>query len=256
MIPYHNIDPVIASFGVLKISYYSLSYVIGILFGWYYSKLLAHKFQLAISGQQIEDFITWIIISIIIGGRLGHVFFYDAEAYLANPIEILKTYEGGMSFHGAILGVLIASILYSKSCRIPLYIITDLISTVGPFGIMLGRFANFINGELYGRFTNVPWGMIFPDSPEFPRHPSQIYEALSEGLLIFIIMNITAFKFGAFQKNYFQTGLFLILYAIARSICEIFREPDDMFWFFTEGQLLSIPMIILGICLLKRKSGN
>jgi phosphatidylglycerol:prolipoprotein diacylglycerol transferase len=255
MIPYHNIDPVIASFGVLKISYYSLSYVIGILFGWYYACFLSQKFALPITKKQIEDFITWVIISIIIGGRLGHVLFYDPIWYFTHPIEILKTYEGGMSFHGAIIGVLIASFFYAKSQKIQMSIITDLICTVGPFGIMLGRIANFINGELYGRFTDVPWGMIFPDSPEFPRHPSQIYEAASEGLLIFIIMNIAAFKFNAFQQKYLQTGLFLISYGIARSICEIFREPDDIFWIFTEGQLLSIPMIVLGAvsCLSKRK---
>ena len=253
MIPYHNIDPIIISFGVLKVSWYSMSYVTGILFGWHYSGYLAQKFDLQITKKQIEDFITWIIISIIIGGRLGHVLFYDLDEYLANPIDILKTYEGGMSFHGAIIGVLIASLLYSRKHKIKLSTITDIIVTIAPFGIMLGRMANFINGELYGRATNVPWGIVFPDNPEFPRHPSQIYEAFSEGLLLFLIMNFMVFKYRAFHKPFLQTGLFLILYGIFRSICEIFREPDGIFWFLTEGQLLSIPMIISGIFILRER---
>ena len=252
MIQYHNIDPIIISFGVLKISWYSLSYVAGILFGWHYTSFLSAKFNLLITKKQIEDFITWVVISIIIGGRLGHVIFYDLNQYLANPIEILKTYEGGMSFHGAIIGILIASIIYSRKYSVSLSIITDLISTAAPLGIMLGRIANFINGELYGRATDVSWAVIFPSDPEFPRHPSQIYEAASEGLLLFIIMNFIAFKYNSLKIPFFQTGLFLIFYGVFRSICEIFREPDDILWCLTEGQVLSIPMIILGSYLLRK----
>ena len=251
MIQYPNIEPVILSFGILKISWYSVSYVVGILFGWNYSIFLAQKFNLNIKKTQIEDFISWLILSIIIGGRLGYVLFYNLDDYLAHPIEILKTYEGGMSFHGAVIGILIGAILYSRKYKIPLYELSDLICVSAPFGIMLARIANFINGELYGKVTNSKLGMIFPANPDFPRHPSQLYEAFSEGLVLMIIMMIAVFYSNVLKYQYRATGIFLIFYAIFRSICEFFREPDGHILFFTEGQFLSLPMLIVGIIIIK-----
>ena len=253
MIPYHNIDPVILSFGTLKVSWYSLSYVIGIIFAWYYAVFLSKKFKLSITPRQIENFITWVIISIIIGGRLGYVLFYELDEYLDDPIEIFKTYNGGMSFHGAIIGVMLGAFFYTRKYNLSLVLFFDLLSVTAPAGIFLGRIANFINGELYGRITDVSWAVVFPYGGPFPRHPSQLYEALGEGLLLFIIMNILVFKFNSLKKPWLSSSVFFIGYGFARFICELFREPEHMLGPFTEGQVLSIPMIILGICLLKRK---
>lgn len=255
MLTFPNIDPVIISFGPLAISWYSLSYVVGILIGWFYIlKLIRINYTNDIKKEHIDDLVTWVIIGIIIGGRLGYVTFYDPIKYFSNPIEILKTYEGGMSFHGGVIGYITATALFARSRNINFLSLTDLSSAAAPIAIFLGRIANFINGELYGRVTDVPWSFIFPGSDNLPRHPSQLYEASLEGLILFFILAIAALKFNGLSKKGFISGLFLVFYTIFRMTVELFREPDAQIGFvlgqFTMGQLLSIPMLIAGIVLI------
>ena len=260
MIDFPNINPVIFSVGPLAVSWYSLSYIVGILLGWYYANKLILLYPIGISRQHTEDFISWAIIAIIIGGRLGHVLFYDPEKYLSNPIEILKTYEGGMSFHGGIFGVGVAAYLYCKKNQIRFLSFSDVLAIVAPIGLFLGRIANFINAELYGRQTNVPWAVIFPHSDGFPRHPSQLYEALLEGLLLFCIMLYFTYKSKFLQNPGRMSGIFLIFYGSFRVLVEFFREPDVkigfIFKYFTLGQILCIPMILLGAYLWNHSTKN
>lgn len=249
-----NIDPIIFSFGPFAVSFYSLSYVIGVILGLIYASYLCKKFShVNISRKQWEDFSTYIIIGIILGGRLIYVAFYNPSRYFANPIEILKTYEGGMSFHGGVIGITIAAFLFARKNKIEFLVITDLISMVAPIGIFLGRIANFFNGELYGRVTNVWWAFKFPGSDMLARHPSQLYEAFLEGLCILIIMFCNRQKL--IRRGYIS-GLFLVIYAIFRIFAECFREPDINIGFLvnqlTMGQLLSIPMLFLGIYIIRR----
>lgn len=249
-----NIDPIIFSFGPFAVSFYSLSYVIGVILGLIYAAYLCKQFSnVNISRKQWEDFSTYIIIGIILGGRLIYVFFYNPYRYLSNPIEILKTYEGGMSFHGGVIGVIIAAFLFARKNKIEFLAITDLISMVSPIGIFLGRIANFLNAELYGRASSAWWAFKFPGSDMIPRHPSQLYEAFLEGLCIFIIMFCNRKKL--IRRGYIS-GLFLICYSIFRIFAECFREPDIQIGFLIEkltmGQLLSIPMLLFGIIIMKR----
>jgi|JI8StandDraft_1071087.scaffolds.fasta_scaffold11167_3 phosphatidylglycerol:prolipoprotein diacylglycerol transferase len=260
MIDFPNINPVIFSVGPLAVSWYSLSYIVGILLGWYYANKLILLYPIGISRQHTEDFISWAIIAIIIGGRLGHVLFYDPEKYLSNPIEILKTYEGGMSFHGGIFGVGVAAYLYCKKNQIRFLSFSDVLAIVAPIGLFLGRIANFINAELYGRQTNVPWAVIFPHSDGFPRHPSQLYEALLEGLFLFCIMLYFTYKSKFLLNPGRMSGIFLIFYGSFRVLVEFFREPDVkigfIFKYFTLGQILCIPMILLGAYLWNHSTKN
>ncbi|MDP4708444.1 MAG: prolipoprotein diacylglyceryl transferase [Rickettsiaceae bacterium] len=250
-----NIDPVIISLGPLAVSWYSLSYVVGIMLGWFYIlKLISRDTNNDINKKHIEDFITWIIIGVIIGGRLGYVLFYDPVKYFSNPIEILKTYQGGMSFHGGTIGYITASALFARRNNISFLGLTDLSAAATPIALFLGRLANFINAELYGRVTDVPWAFIFPGSDYQPRHPSQLYEAALEGFVLFCILFVVAIKYRGLSKRGLLSGLFLILYTIFRIIIEFFREPDVQIGFFagsfTMGQLLSIPMLVAGIFLI------
>lgn len=253
MLPFPDIDPVIISLGPLAVSWYSLSYVVGILIGWAYATKLVKINSIGISPKNIEDFIAWVIIGIILGGRLGYVLIYDPTKYFSNPIEIFKTYEGGMSFHGGILGYICASYIFSKKYHINFIALTDISAVVAPIAIALGRTANFINAELYGRVTNVPWAVIFPGSDLQPRHPSQLYEAFLEGALLFLILFYAA-KHKALAKRGLTSGLFLVFYSLFRSFVELFREPDQKIGFLaqglTMGQLLCIPMLLLGIYLI------
>lgn len=255
MLTFPNINPVIISFGPLAVSWYSLSYVVGILLGWYYIlRLIQINTSNGIKKEHIDDFVTWVIIGIVVGGRLGYVLFYDPIKYFSNPIEILKTYEGGMSFHGGIIGYITVSALFARSRNISFLALTDLSVAAAPITICLGRMANFINAELYGRVTDVPWAFIFPGSDYLPRHPSQLYESALEGVALFCIINIAALKFGGLQKKGMLSGLFLVFYTIFRIIIEFFREPDAQIGFFlgsfTMGQLLSVPMFVTGIILI------
>ncbi|NRB11402.1 MAG: prolipoprotein diacylglyceryl transferase, partial [Rickettsiaceae bacterium] len=241
--------------------WYSLSYVFGVLIGWYYANKIIDRYDIGVTKKHFEDFITWIIIGLIVGARLGHVFFYELAYYINNPIDILKTYEGGMSFHGGVLGLFLAAYFFARKHKIPFFSLGDLMAAGAPIGLMLGRITNFINAELYGRITDVPWAFIFPGSDGKPRHPSQLYEAALEGVVLFLILFIAIMKFGYIKKRGFISGLFLIFYALFRSIVEFFRVPDGVISILgivdiTTGQMLSLPMIIFGIYCLKMKDTN
>ncbi len=249
----HNFDPIIFNLGFIEIRWYSLAYILGILIGWWYGKLIIKK-KLYNSEQKIylEEFdhlISYLIVSIILGGRLGYVIFYNFEYYLNDPVKILKIWEGGMSFHGALVGVIVGTYLFSVKRKIKVFFLLDIIACVSPIGIFLGRIANFINSELVGKVTNVTWSVIFPSVDMMQRHPSQLYEAFLEGVILFIIINVTMF-----QKNY-DFGkcsyLFLIYYGIFRVTAELFREPDPQvgyfFNFLSMGTLLSLIMILAGL---------
>jgi len=252
----HNLDPVLIDFGLLAIRWYSLAYIFGIILGWWLGKKIINHvikdINLKFNIKEFDDLITYLIISIIVGGRLGYVIFYNQNYYLANPLDIIKVWEGGMSFHGALLGIIIGTHLFSKKKGLPTYFLLDIIACVSPIGIFLGRLANFINGELVGKVTTVSWGVIFPAIDSLPRHPSQLYEAFLEGAVLFLILNSLIFK--RRYKMGTCSYLFLIYYGIFRIISEFFRQPDSqlgyLFDLFSMGTLLSFLMIIAGLIIL------
>ncbi len=263
MINYPIIDPIIYEIGGgLAISWYSLSYVIGILAGAYMAKRIVINKSINMNENIFDDYISYFIIGIIIGGRLFYVFFYDPSKFYADPLAILKTYEGGMSFHGGLVGALISTYIYTKNRKVSFFSFLDILASVAPFGIMLGRVANFINAELYGRVTNAPWGMIFPHSDGLVRHPSQLYQAFFEGLLLFIILQFLVYRKNILKFRGLTSAFFIMLYAIFRFVIEFFREPDYQIGYlmnyFTQGQILCIPMFIAGFMIIYcyRKTWN
>ena len=250
----NNFDPVAFQIFSLEIRWYSLAYIFGILFGWVYCKKILIKDRYIFN--LFDDFITYLIIGIILGGRLGYTFFYNFEYYLKNPLEILMVWNGGMSFHGGLVGVVVASKLFSIKHKINQFIFLDLVALSAPIGIFFGRIANFINSELYGRATEVPWSVQFLLIDNIKRHPSQLYEALFEGILLFLILRYF------FEKKFLKkpgqiSGLFLILYSIFRFILEFFRSPDPQIGYLifdlTLGQLISLIFLIIGIFLFLKK---
>lgn len=269
-IPFPGIDPVALSLGPVMIRWYSLAYIVGVILGWLYCQKLALRRPGAPSGDDFTDFLPWAMLAIVIGGRLGYILFYGLEYYLAHPGEILMLWRGGMSFHGGLLGVSLAMILFARARKIPVLAFSDLISCAAPIGLFLGRIANFINGELFGRVTEHPWGMVFPNGGTQPRHPSQLYEAFLEGVMLFVILAVIAHmqprrmaphtppRHGVtphkVTRHGVLTGVFLLGYGLARTFVELFREPDQQLGFLfgglTMGQLLSWPMIIGGGSLL------
>jgi phosphatidylglycerol:prolipoprotein diacylglycerol transferase len=253
MLVFPAIDPIAIELGPLAIRWYSLAYVVGILGGWWLLKRLDRDKPL-LSKEALDDIIVYTILGIILGGRVGYVLFYKLSYYLENPAEILQVWHGGMSFHGGMLGFLIAIWWFAKKYNIGFITLTDRLSVVAPMGLFLGRIANFINGELYGRATDSPLGMVFPNSDGLPRHPSQLYQAGMEGLILFIVVFFLATRTHAKEVTGRLSGVFMLGYGIARSIGECFREPDAQLGFLfagiTMGQLLSLPMILLGLYLL------
>lgn len=250
MLKFPQIDPVLIHLGPVSVHWYGIAYVVGLLVGWQYAVWLAKRFAPIITKAQIDDFMMWALGGIIIGGRLGHILFFELDRYLANPLEIFMTWKGGMSFHGGMLGVVIAIILYCRKTNLPILRFADILTAITPIGLFLGRLANFINSELYGRVTDVSWGMIFPNGGPLPRHPSQLYEAALEGLLLLIILHI-GWRTAAIRDVPGRvTGLFLLGYGLARTLVEFVREPDAMHMIIgmelTTGQLLSLPMILVG----------
>ncbi len=257
-----TIDPVALSLGPLTIRWYALAYVAGILVGWW----LLRRLNLRpidglpprpLSKQAIDDIMVWAIAGILLGGRLGYVLFYKPGYYLEFPAEIFKVWHGGMSFHGGFIGVLVAMYLFCRKFDISCLILMDMLAAVAPVGLFFGRIANFINGELYGRVaaSDVSWAMVFPGGGDLPRHPSQLYEATMEGLLLFILLFGLAWYSRIREKPGMLSGLFLIGYGIARSTAELFREPDAHLGFLlggsaTMGQLLSLPMIAAGMAIM------
>ena len=250
----NNFDPVAFNLFAFEIRWYSLAYIFGILFGWFYCKRFLIKDKIILT--LFDDLVTYLIIGIIVGGRLGYILFYNLEYYSQNFIEIFFIWEGGMSFHGGLIGIIMASFIFSKKHNINKYIFLDLISVSAPIGLFFGRVANFINSELIGKATNGSWGVIYPHFDSIPRHPSQLYESFLEGIVLFIIMNLIYFK-----KKY-KTGTvsfaFLFFYGIFRFIAEIFREPDKqlgyLFGSFSMGMLLSLIMIFFSIILFYKKN--
>ena len=248
----HNIDPILMDFGFIAIRWYSLAYILGIIIGWWLGKkIIVHvlravnfKFKL----NDFDDLISYIIVSLILGGRLGYIIFYNLDYFIENPIDIIKIWEGGMSFHGALIGIIIGTHLFSVRRNIPTFFMLDIVACVSPIGIFFGRIANFINSELIGKAAAVSWSVIFPLVDMTPRHPSQIYEAILEGIILFIILNTWIFK--KKYKKGICSCLFLIFYGIFRIISEIFREPDVqigyLFNLFSMGTILSFFMIISG----------
>ena len=252
----HNLEPVLLDFGFIVIRWYSLAYIFGIILGWWLGKkIIKHilkNINIKFNIKDFDDLITYLIISIIIGGRLGYIIFYNLPYYINNPLDIIKVWEGGMSFHGALLGIIIGTYLFSKKKSVPALFLLDVIACVSPIGIFLGRIANFINGELIGKVTKVSWSVIFPAIDSLPRHPSQLYEAVLEGAILFLILNSIIFK----QRYIMGTCscLFLIYYGIFRIISEFFRQPDVqigyLFNLISMGTLLSVFMIIAGLIIL------
>jgi phosphatidylglycerol:prolipoprotein diacylglycerol transferase len=251
-------DPVLISFGPIAIRWYALAYIVGILLGWLYARAtigcerLWNK-PMPFTVSAYDDFVLWVTLGIILGGRIGYVLFYNPGYFAAHPLEAFQLWKGGMSFHGGFLGCVLAVILFARHRRLSILSLGDITCAAGTIGIFLGRIANFINGELWGRPTDLPWGMVFPTGGPLPRHPSQLYEATLEGLLLFVLL--TAFiRAGALKRPGFILGAFSFGYAVARSIGEHFREPDPQLGFLwgglTMGTLLSVPLMLAGIILM------
>jgi phosphatidylglycerol:prolipoprotein diacylglycerol transferase len=255
LIPYPHFDPVLVHLGPLAIRWYALAYIAGILIGWVYARAIIHNEKLwggaaPFTEVEFDDFLLWVTLGIILGGRIGYVLFYNLPRFAAHPLEIFELWTGGMSFHGGFTGCVIAVIAFAKKRGISILSLGDVTCAVGPIGLFLGRIANFINGELWGRPTNVPWAMMFPGGGPIPRHPSQLYEATLEGLLLLLLLFVLV-RLGALKRPGLIIGSFAVGYSIARIFCEFFREPDVQLGFLwggvTMGQLLSIPLALAGL---------
>jgi phosphatidylglycerol:prolipoprotein diacylglycerol transferase len=258
----HNLNPVLISFGFFEIRWYSLAYIFGILIGWWIAKkIISFKIKnktIDFDGRIFDDLISYIIISIILGGRLGYVIFYNLSYYLINPLDIFKIWLGGMSFHGALIGIVLGTYLFTRKTKINFFFFLDVIACVAPVGIFFGRLANFINGELYGKPSNFFGSVIFPKIDNLSRHPSQLYEAILEGLTLFVILIIMIYRKEI--KTGMVSAFFMILYGFFRIIAEQFREPDPqigyLFDLFTMGSILSFSMILIGLFILKKATKN
>lgn len=259
--PFPNISPIAFELGPIVIRWYALAYLAGIFFGiWYGTRLLKsanlwYKGQPPMTPDQLFDFTFWVVIGIIFGGRLGYVLFYDISILTTNPLNVFALWDGGMSFHGGLLGLITAMTIYMLSKKSNVLSGLDLLACCATIGLFLGRVSNFINGELYGSVTTMPWGVVFPHAGDLPRHPSQIYEGLLEGILLFFIIRyFTHVKF-ALRKPGFVAGVFGIGYASARIFVEFFRLPDShigylAFNWLTMGMVLSLPILLAGIALI------
>jgi phosphatidylglycerol---prolipoprotein diacylglyceryl transferase len=254
-LPFPAFNPVLISFGPFAIRWYALAYIFGILFGWLYARALIRNEAVwggspPLKVADFDDFVVWVTLGIVLGGRIGYVLFYNFEHFAAHPLEMLEVWKGGMSFHGGFLGCVLAVVLFARSRGISILSLGDITCAVGPIGLFLGRIANFINGELWGRPTDVPWAMVFPSGGPLPRHPSQLYEAALEGIVLFTLLAV-AIRMGALKRPGLIIGLFAMLYALMRSFCEWFREPDAQLGFLfdnwlTMGMLLSVPLLLTG----------
>lgn len=260
--PFPDFDPILVQIGPFAIRWYALAYVAGILVGWrYVAGLIKNQALWGPRGApatipQVDDLILWITLGIILGGRLGHVFFYTPSLIFTDPLEVVKVWNGGMSFHGGVLGVLIAVFIFTRINKIDVLRIGDAITAAAPIGLFFGRIANFINGELWGRPTDVPWAFVFPHAGIMPRHPSQLYEAALEGIVLFLILRWATHGARLLQRRGVVAGIFLLGYATFRTFIENFREPDSYLPNFplglTMGMMLSAPMFIGGAWLIWR----
>lgn len=249
-IAFPSLDPVAMTVGPLVIRWYAVAYLIGFIIAWRYSMALARQNPKGPAPECYDDFMSWGIVGTVLGGRLGYVLFYQSDYYLAQPLEAIKIWHGGMSFHGGMLGVILAAYLFVRSKKMSFFAFSDLLAVVTPIGLFFGRIANFINGELFGRETDVPWAMIFPRGGGSLRHPSQLYEAALEGILLFIILLLLSRSQKIRDRHGFISGSFLVGYGVFRFIVEFFREPDEQLGFLfsgaTMGQLLCVPMMLFG----------
>jgi phosphatidylglycerol:prolipoprotein diacylglycerol transferase len=255
-IAFPAIDPVALQVGPFALRWYALAYIAGIVAGWLLGRRLCALPPKAATREQVDDFVTWITLGIILGGRLGYVLFYRPGYYVTAPWEALYLWHGGMSFHGGMLGVVVAMLWFSHRQRLDPLLLADRAVTVVPIGLFLGRLANFANGELWGRVTDAPWGMVFPHAGPEPRHPSQLYQAFLEGICLFVLLQVLVRIPSIRARPGMLSGAFLCGYAVARIIGELFRQPDAQLGFLaggvTMGQLLSIPMLAVGGWLILR----
>jgi phosphatidylglycerol:prolipoprotein diacylglycerol transferase len=256
-IPYPAIDPVALRLGPLAVKWSGLAYVAGLLLGRFYVKALLQKDRLwpsekrPFTPEKVDDLLLFMTVGVLLGGRLGYVLFYQPRFFVTNPLEIAAVWNGGMSFHGALLGSIVAIVLFARRAGAELWSVMDLAAAATPMGLFFGRLANFINAELWGRASTVPWAMVFPDAGPLPRHPSQLYEALTEGLVLFAVLWWLTHRRQALRTPGVIGGAFLVGYGLARSFCELFREPDAGHILtlgpFTAGILYSLPMVLVGI---------
>jgi phosphatidylglycerol:prolipoprotein diacylglycerol transferase len=258
VLPFPVVDPVVIAIGPFAIRWYALAYIAGILIGWLYARALIRNDTLwggpaPMKVVDYDDFVVWVTLGIILGGRVGYVLFYNLPHFVIHPEEIFQLWHGGMSFHGGFLGCVAAVVLFAWRRRIPILSLGDVTCAVGPIGLFLGRLANFINGELWGRPSDVPWAMVFPAGGPLPRHPSQLYEATLEGAVLLVALAVIV-RAGALRRPGAVIGSFAIGYGIARIISEFFREPDAQLGFLwgglTMGMLLSIPLMLAGAAFL------
>ncbi|GGC80308.1 prolipoprotein diacylglyceryl transferase [Chelatococcus reniformis] len=266
-IPFPVIDPVLVSIGPFAIRWYALAYIVGLVGGWLYARRLAATERLwgplkRPTPADLDDLLVYVALGVVLGGRLGYVLFYDLKQYLEHPLDILAVWRGGMSFHGGFLGAVLGIFLLARSRKLSVLAMFDVAAAVAPIGLFLGRLANFVNGELWGRAApDFPYAMVFPNGGPLPRHPSQLYEAFAEGLLLFVAVTIAVRLFG-FRRPGLVSAVFAIGYALARTVCEFFREPDPQLGFLlgtkiaalggglTMGMLLCVPLFIAGVILL------
>lgn len=259
VLPFPAIDPVIIEFGPFALRWYALAYIVGIILAWRYMRAIALNDRLwnglqRPSPADLDDFVLWGTLGIIIGGRLGYVLFYNPAYYLANPADALAIWSGGMSFHGGFAGTVIAMMLFAWRRGLNIWTLFDLAGCAAPIGLFFGRIANFINAELWGRPTDVPWAFVFPGAGPEPRHPSQLYEAALEGIVLFLVLRLLSHRFTLLKRPGFLAGAFAFGYGIGRSIAELYRVPDAhigyLSGFLTMGILLSLPMILAGLALM------
>ena len=267
-LPFPNIDPVIVQIGPLAIHWYGVAYIVGILFAWWYGKRLVTNPKLWPDGrlpmkpEDLDDFIVWAAAGVVLGGRIGYVLFYDLARYMEHPLDIFAVWQGGMSFHGGFLGTVLAIILFARSRGISVWTMFDVIAAGVPVALGLVRLTNFINSELWGRPTDVPWAIEFPTGGPFTRHPSQLYEAALEGLVLFLVLRILTHSFLKLKSPGFVSGAFVAGYGASRIFVEFFREPDQQIGYLfggwlTMGMVLSVPMVLIGIwAMLRAKPVN
>jgi phosphatidylglycerol---prolipoprotein diacylglyceryl transferase len=251
-----SIDPVLVEIGPFAIRWYALAYIFGLILGWQYVKWLVRRPGWRLEPVDVDDLLLYVTLGVVLGGRIGYILFYRPGFYLWHPLDALAVWEGGMSFHGGALGVIAAILLFAWRRNRPTLEIADAVCATVPIGLFLGRIANFVNGELFGRTTDVPWGVIFPRGGPEPRHPSQLYEAALEGVLLFAVVSWLAWQPRRPEHEGRIAGAFLVGYGLARSFAELFREPDAHLGYFvggmTMGQILCLPMIAGGLFLLVR----
>ena len=267
-IPFPAIDPVAVEIGPLAVRWYGLAYFVGILLGWRYVRWIVADQRLwgarpaPMTSEDADDLLLWMVLGIVVGGRLGNVLFYEPARYLADPLDIVRIWEGGMAFHGGLIGTILAMIVFGWRRNIPILSLLDVTAAATPIGLFFGRIANFINAELWGRVSDVPWAVVFCNADiqarygycpagDAPRHPSQLYEAALEGLLLFLLLRLLTHHFGSLQRPGLTGGAFVAGYGLARIIVEFYREPDPVLeqlsGFLTMGMALSLPMVIIGL---------